>query len=81
MIWYYKNRSIPIGRDLTIENIYKEQNINKFIQIIRILDSTDISFPVDIVFKEYQEFILEEYRQYRILFYEIKDLRLPKYRL
>ncbi len=30
-IWYCKNGFIPIGRDLTIENIYKEQDINKSI--------------------------------------------------
>ncbi len=32
------------------------------------------------VSKEYQEFILKEYRQYETLFYKIKNLRLPKYK-
>ncbi len=68
-------------RDLTIEDIYKERNISKFIQIIRILNLTDIFFPIDIISEEYQEFVLEEYRQYKTLFREIKDLRLSKYRL
>ncbi len=81
MIWYYKNRFISIGRDLTIGNVYKEQDISKSIQIIRILSSIDIFFFINIVSEEYQKFVLEEYWQYRILFCEIKDLRLSKYRL
>ncbi len=29
--WHYKNGSIPIGRDLAIEDTYKKQDINKSI--------------------------------------------------
>ena len=70
-----------MGKDLTIGNIYKEQNINKSNQTIKILSSTDISFLINIVFEEYREFVLKEYRQYKTLFYKIKDLRLSKYKL
>ncbi len=28
-IWHYKNRSILIGRDLAIGDVYKERDINK----------------------------------------------------
>ncbi len=52
-IWYRKNRSIPIERDLVIKDIYKERDINKSIQIIKILNSTDTSFFINIVSKEY----------------------------
>ncbi len=31
MIWHYKNKSISIGRDLIIGDVYKEQDINKSI--------------------------------------------------
>ena len=51
--WYHKNGSIPIGRDLAIGDVYKERDINKSIQTIKILNSTDISFLIDIIFKEY----------------------------
>ncbi len=51
--WHYKNRSISIKKDLIIKDIYKEQNINKSIQTIKILDSTDISFSIKTVFEEY----------------------------
>ncbi len=79
--WHHKNKFISIKRDLTIGNVYKERDTNKSIQIIRILNSTDIFFFIETVFEEYQKFILEEYRQYRTLFCEIKDLRLLKYKL
>ncbi len=61
MIWYYENGFISIGRDLVIEDIYKEQDINGFIQIIKILNSIDIFFLINIVFKEYWKFVLKEY--------------------
>ncbi len=51
--WHCENRSILIGRDSTIGNIYKEQDINESIQIIRILSLTDAFFLVDIVFEKY----------------------------
>ncbi len=60
-IWHCKNRSISIGRDLIIEDVYKKRNANKFIQIIRILDSIDTSFSIETILEEYQEFILKEY--------------------
>jgi len=60
-IWHRENGSISIERDLVIEDIYKEWDINRFIQIIRILNSTDIFFLIDIIFKKYQEFVLKEY--------------------
>jgi len=40
-----------------------------------------MSFSIDIVFEKYWEFILKEYWQYKMLFYKIKDLELPKYKL
>ncbi len=71
---------MSIERDSIIEDIYKK-DINESIQTIKILSSTDISFPIDIAPKEYQKFILKEYWQYRLLFREIKNLRLSKYNL
>ncbi len=53
IIWHYKNRSILIKRDLAIEDIYKEWDINKFIQTIKILNLINIFSPVDIIFEEY----------------------------
>ncbi len=40
-----------------------------------------MSFFIDIVLEEYQKFVSKEYQQYRTLFREIKDLKLPKYGL
>ncbi len=81
MIWYRKNGFILIERNSTIKDVYKERDTSEFIQIIRILSSTDASFPIDLILEEYQEFVLKEYRRYRTLFREIKDLKLLKYRL
>ncbi len=40
-----------------------------------------MSFFIKTILEEYQEFVLEEYRQYKTLFRKIKDLKLPKYKL